>query len=41
MPVTARYQGREGQIRLRFSVEAAGNMSVRLNAFMKVAAQRR
>lgn len=39
LPVTARSEGHEGLMRLRFDVEAASNMSARLKAVLVVAAQ--
>jgi hypothetical protein len=39
LSVKAQSEGHEGRMRLRFSVEAAANMSARLGAVLKVAAQ--
>jgi hypothetical protein len=37
LPVTAQSEGNEGRMRLRFNVDAAKNMSARLQAVIKVA----
>jgi hypothetical protein len=41
LPVTAQSDGYEGHMRLRFSVEAAENMSARLGALIRLAAAQR
>lgn len=38
LPVTARSEGHEGRMRLRFDVDAASNMSARLQAVIRLAA---
>jgi hypothetical protein len=38
LPVTAQSEGQEGRMRLRFDVDAASNMSARLQAVIRLAA---
>ena len=38
LPVTAQSEGHQGHMQLRFSVDAATNMSARLGALLRVAA---